>query len=61
MLIDALTILHAKVVELVFHISDWIMWTKVGLKLLDRLLEVIHPERTECWIFHLEQVWFEPL
>ena len=58
--VDALTILHGQMVQLVFHISDRVMWSKVGLKFQDELLEVIHPGGVECQIFHLEEVWFKP-
>ena len=58
--VDVLTILHGQMVQLVFRISNWVMWSKVGLKFQDELLEVIHPGRVECWIFHLEEVRFKP-
>ena len=47
-------------VQLVFCISDWVMWSEVGLEFQDELLEVVHPGGVECQIFHLEEVWFKP-
>ena len=47
-------------VQLVFHISDWVMWSKDGLEFQDELLEVVHPGGVKCWIFHPEEVWFKP-
>ena len=58
--VDALTILHGQMVQLVFCISDRVMWSQVGLEFQDKLLEVIHPGGIECRIFHLEEVWFKP-
>ena len=58
--VDILAILHGQMVQLVFRISDWVIWSKVGLESQDKLLEVVHPGRVECWIFHLEKVWFKP-
>ena len=43
--VDVLTILHGQMVQLVFCISDQVMWSKVGLEFQDELLEVIHPGR----------------
>ena len=59
-LIDTLSILHRQMVELVFRISDGVVRTEVGFELVDELLEVVHPDRTECGVFHEEEVRFEP-
>ena len=58
--VDALTILHGQMVQLVFRISNRVMWSKVGLEFQDELLEVVHPGRVECQILHLEEVQFKP-
>ena len=58
--VDVLTILHGQMVQLVFCISDQVMWSKVGLEFQNKLLEVVHLGRIECQIIHLEEVWFEP-
>ena len=58
---DMLTVLHGQVVELVLHISDRVMWTKVHLEFQDELLVVFHPEWTEIGVVHEEEVQFEPL
>ena len=58
--VDVLTILHGQMVQLVFRISDRVMWSKVGLEFQDKLLEVVHLGGVECRIFHLEEVWFKP-
>ena len=58
---DTLTVLHGQVVELVLHISDRVVWTKVHLECQDKLLVVFHPEWTEVGVVHKEEVWFEPL
>ena len=58
---DTLTVLHGQVVELVLHISNRVMWTKVYLEFQDKLLVVFHPEWTEVRVVYEEEVWFEPL
>ena len=58
--VDVLTTLHGQMVQLVFCISDRVMWSKVGLEFQDELLEVVHPGGVECQIFHLEEVQFKP-
>ena len=56
----ALTILYGQMVQLVFCISNQVMWSVVGLEFQDKLLEVVHPGRVECQIFQLEEVQFKP-
>ena len=60
-LVDALTILHCQVVELVLCISDRVVRSEVCLELQDKLAEVVHPRRTKHGVLHLEEVRFEPL
>ena len=43
------------------RISDRVMRSEVHLELQDELAKVVHPHRTECRVFHLEEVGFEPL
>ena len=31
-LVDFLPFLHGQVVQLVLHISNWVMWAKIGLQ-----------------------------
>ena len=57
---DTLTILHGQVVELVLHISNRVMWTKVCLEFQDKLLVVFHPEWIEIGVVHEEEVQFKP-
>ena len=59
--VDALTILHHQVVKLVLCISDRVMRSEVHLELQDKLVEVVHPCRTEHGVLHLEEVGFELL
>ena len=58
---DMLTILHGQVVELVLHISDRVVQTKVHLKFQDKLLVIFHSEWTEVRVVYEEEVWFKPL
>ena len=58
---DMLTVLHGQMVELVFHISDRVVQTKVHLEFWDELLVVFHPEWTKVWVVYEEEVRFEPL
>ena len=60
-LVDPLPVFHGEVVELVFSISDGVMWTEVGLELQDELLEVVLPKRSESRILCEQEVRFEPL
>ena len=57
---DMLTIFHGQVVELMLHISNRVVWTKVHLEFQDKLLVVFHPEWMKVRVIH-EEVWFEPL
>ena len=59
-LVDPLPIFHGEVVELVLSISDGVMQTEVGLELLDKLLEVVLPKRSESWILCKQEVRFKP-
>src|SRR5437899_1298416 len=59
--VDFLSVFHGQIVQLVFHISDGIVWTKVGLEFLDELLIVVHPDWASPRVTRVEQVWFEPL
>ena len=43
-LIDLLPFLHGQVVQLMFCVSDRIMWTEVGLQFRDELMVVVHPD-----------------
>ena len=58
---NTLTNLHGQMVELVLHISDRVMWTKVRLEFQDELFVVFHPEWMEVGVVHEEEVRFEPL
>ena len=58
---DMLTIFYGQVVELVLHISDRVVQTKVCLEFQDELLVVFHPEWMEVRVVHEEEVWFKPL
>ena len=58
---DMLIVLHGQVVELVLHISDRVVQTKVRLEFQNKLLVVFHPEWTEVRVIHEEEVRFEPL
>ena len=58
---DMLTVLHGQVVELVLHISNRVVWTKVCLEFQDKLLIIFHPEWMEVRVIHEEEVQFEPL
>ena len=58
---DTLTVLCGQVVELVLHISDRVIQTKVHLEFQDELLVVFHPEWMEVGVVHEEKVWFELL
>ena len=58
---DTLTVLHGQVVELVLHISDRVVQTKVHLKFQDELFIIFHPEWIEVGVVHEEEVRFEPL
>ena len=49
-LIDFLPFLHGQVVQLMFHISDRIMWTEVGLKFGDKLMVIVHPDGMGVWV-----------
>ena len=59
--VDALTILHHKVVKLVLHISDGVVRSEVHLEFQDKLTEIVHSHRMEHRVLHLEEVGFEPL
>ena len=43
-LIDLLSFLHGQVVQLVFCVSDRIMWAEVGLQFRDELMVAVHPD-----------------
>ena len=60
-LVDASTILHHKVIELVLHISDGVVRSKVCLEFQGEFVEIIHSCRMERGILHLEEVGFKPL
>ena len=49
-LIDLLPFLHGQVVQLMFCISDRIMWTKVGLQFGDKLMVIVHPDGMGIWV-----------
>ena len=59
--VDVLTILHHQVVKLVLCISNRVVRSEVCLEFQDKLMEIVHPCRTECGVLHLEEVGFEPL
>ena len=40
---DILAILHREVVQLVFSISDRVMWAKVGFEVINKHCMIIHP------------------
>ena len=58
---DMLAIFHGQVVELVLHISDRVVQTKVCLEFQNKLFVIFHPFWMELGIVHEEEVWFEPL
>ena len=58
-LVDILTIFHGQVVKLMLHISNRVMWTKIHLKLQNKLLIILHPKKTELRIIYEEKVWFK--
>ena len=55
---DRLTILHGQVVELVLHIPDRVMQTKIRLEFQNKLLVVFHPEWTELGIINKKEIQF---
>ena len=60
-LVDFLSFLHGQVVQLVLHVSDRIMQTKIGLQFRDKLVVTVHPDGTGIGVGDIEQVGFEPL
>ena len=58
--VNAMGVLHAKVVKLVLSISNWVMRTKGGLEFYNKLLPVAHPVGTSVRVCESEKVWFEP-
>ena len=53
-LVDFLPFLHEQVVPLVLHISDQIMWAKIGLQFRDELMVVVHPDGMGIGVGDLE-------
>ena len=58
--VNAMGVLHAKVVELVLSISNWVMKTEGGLEFYNKLLPVAHPVGTSVGVCKSEKVWLEP-
>jgi len=59
--VDTVTILHAKVVELVFGIPDGIMGAEIGAEFCGELLKVVHPMWMEEWVLLEQEVRLEPI
>ena len=53
-------VLHAKVVELVLGIGNWVMRTEGGLEFYNKLLPVTHPVGTSVGVCKSEKVWLKP-
>ena len=58
--VNAMGVLHAKVVELVLGVGNWAMRTKGGLEFYNKLLLVAHPVGTSIGVCKSEKVWLEP-
>ena len=53
-LVDFLPFLHGQVVQLVLHISDWIMQAEIGLQFGKELMVVVHPDGTGVGVGDIE-------
>ena len=58
--VNAVGVLHAKVVELVLGIGNWVMRTEGGLEFYNKLLPVAHPVGTSVGVCKSEKVWLKP-
>ena len=58
---DAMSFLHAKVVELVLGITDGIMGTELAREFREELMPVVHPQGTLVGSDVAKQVGFKPL
>ena len=58
--VNVMGVLHAKVVELVLSIGNWVMRTEGGLEFYNKLLPVAHPVGTSVGVCESEKVWLEP-
>src|SRR6266581_2393370 len=59
--VDTMTILHAKVVELVFGIPNGVMGAEIGAEFCGELLKVVHPMWTEEQVLLKQEVRLEPV
>ena len=58
--VNAMGVLHAKVVELMLGVSNWVMRTEGGLEFYNKLLPVAHPVGTSVRVCESKKVWLEP-
>ena len=58
--VNAMGVLHAKVVELVLGIGNWVMRTEGGLKFYNKLLPVTHPVGISIGVCESKKVWLKP-
>ena len=58
--VNAMGVLHAKVVELVLGVGNWVMRTEGGLEFYNKLLPVAHPVGTSVGVCESKKVWLEP-
>ena len=53
-LIDFLSFFHGQVVQLVFRISNRVMWAEIGLQFGDKLVVTVHPDRMGVGVGDIE-------
>ena len=58
--VNAMGVLHVKVVELVLGINNWVMRTKGGLEFYNKLLPVAHLVGMSIGVCESEKVWLKP-